>query len=667
MSRLPPLLALIAATFMLMAVAFADARPTVFYDSHSYDVMGRDLIETVRDYPASLQSKFMAHKKMGDWPVPTDRLVDPNVEGARSWFYGLLLHGTYLIGTLWLLAALQSFLAAWVIYLLWRTMAPKAPGWSYLAVVAAAVAGTSVSFFTTFAMPDIFAGIGGAAVVLILAQSDRLKRIEVLGLWAICAYSMMVHKSHWGVAIALALAGGILVKVLGLATQATVRRVLVVLSAALVASLAGMAADAAYQARTGYKLGHPPFVMARVLADGPGRDYMQYACAHGEAYTLCRYKANVGNSTDLILWSNRKKQGVFNVTNDLKVRRSLEDQEMRFVLGVLKFDPLGQARASLQDWFDQFIAFQVDDPLRNPSAYLRGRYWPTTVIPKLIPNFQACRPPGNCRPPFDSTVLEAWHGTVLAVSGLLLLWRMTRRDVRQALLRRGLKSGNDEPARLAAVVLLLLGVTVLNAAVCGILSGPFARYQSRVIWLIPVGAGLMACALPIGAPVLTTFTRRALGLGQNLWSRIQAQPVIGRFLPALNGHFIRFCVVGGLGFLVDFTVLHGVVHLGMDAVAGRWISVAAGMTATWLANRAWTFRHLAQAPQRSIIKEMLTYYAVQSVGAAANITVYTAMLLGMPALRSMLLLPMVAGTVVGLVINYLGSKHIVFRRRAGAS
>ncbi|MEI9889420.1 MAG: hypothetical protein WDN45_01150 [Caulobacteraceae bacterium] len=28
-----------------MSVAFADGRPTVFYDSHSYDVMGRDLIE----------------------------------------------------------------------------------------------------------------------------------------------------------------------------------------------------------------------------------------------------------------------------------------------------------------------------------------------------------------------------------------------------------------------------------------------------------------------------------------------------------------------------------------------------------------------------------------------------------------------------------------------
>src|SRR6185312_333648 len=162
MRRIPPLLALLAATLLLMSVAFADGRPTVFYDSHSYDVMGRDLIETVRDWPASNHNKYeaalkrgesveQAHKSMGAWPVPSDRMVDPQVEGARSPFYGALLHGTYVFGTIWLLAALQSLLAAWVCYLLWRTLAPKAPSWSYLAVMAAAAAGTSVSFYTTFA------------------------------------------------------------------------------------------------------------------------------------------------------------------------------------------------------------------------------------------------------------------------------------------------------------------------------------------------------------------------------------------------------------------------------------------------------------------------------------------------------------------------------------
>jgi putative flippase GtrA len=666
MSRLPPLLALLAATLLLLAVAFADGRPTVFYDSHSYDVMGRDLIETVRDYPDSTLNKFEHGRQMGDWPVPTDKLVDPNVEQARSWFYGLFLHGMHLIGTIWLLAAVQSFLAAYVIYLLWRTTAPQAPRWSYLAVVAAITVGTSISFFTTFAMPDIFAGIGGAAVILILAQGDRLKKLEIAALWAICVFSMMIHKSHWGAGLLMALGGGLLTSIMGLRTQAVVRRSLLLLSAVVLAWTCSSVVDGIYKSRTGYKLGHPPFVMARFLADGPGRAYMKYACGKGEDYALCKFQANVGASTDLILWSDRKKLGVFNIA-DLKTRQKLEAQEMRFVIGTVKYDPVGQLWASLNNWGQQFIAFQVDDPLRNPSAYLRGRYWPTTMLPKLIPNFEACRPPGDCRPPFNYAFLAGWHGTVLLVSLGLLIWRLAQKDVRQSVLSRGLKTG-EGPARLAAVVLLVLALLAINAAICGILSGPFARYQSRLIWLVPVAAGLTLCALPMG---YATLGSRGMGLwriGMGQWERLRTVPAVGRFLPPLDGHFMRFCCVGALGFIVDFTVLKTVVHLSLNPLIGRWVSFAFAVVATWLVNRAWTFAgHRKAHPERSLLKEFASYLAVQSLGFAANYAVFTGMILGLPVLDGRLLPPLVAGTAAGLVINYLGAKHFVFRRDEGAS
>src|SRR6185437_5146068 len=155
-------------------------------------------------------------------------------------------------------------------------------------------------------------------------------------------------------------------------------------------------------------------------------------------------------------WSNDKKSRVFNYATRPQ-RIALESEEMRFVLGTLKYDPVGQVLASLNDWGQQLIGFEVTDPLRDPGAFLRGRYWPTTVLPKLIPNFQACRPPGNCKPPFDYNLLYAWHGTVLVAVLLLLVWRLSLRDVRQAVWRRGLKDG-QEPARVAATVLLLTAV-----------------------------------------------------------------------------------------------------------------------------------------------------------------------------------------------------------------
>ena len=701
MRRIPPLLALLAATLLLMSVAFADGRPTVFYDSHSYDMMGRDLIETVRDWPASSRNKYEAALKAGQskeaaaksisaWPVPSDHQVNPQVEGARSPFYGALLHGAYLTTTLWGLAALQSFLAAWVIYLLWRTLAPRAPSWSYLAVIAGTVVGTSISFYTTFAMPDIFAGIGGAAVVLILAQGDRLKKLEIAGLWAVIAYSMAVHKSHWGTGLAVAFGGGALLWLLGLSTRSVVRRALLVVSAAAFAWMAGAVFDSVYESRVGHKLGHPPFVAARMLTDGPGRAYLAHACASpaqggAQAYVLCKFQANVRASTslklprelisNLILWSDRKTLGVFNIASWAE-RNGLEAEEMRFVLGTLKYDPVGQTLASLSDWGQQLVAYQVDDPLRNPNAYLRGTYWRTTMLPKLIPNFDACRPPGDCRPPFDYAILADWHGVVLAASLLLLAWRLSLKDVRQALGRRGLTTG-DESARVGATILLVAAVIVVNAAICGILSGPFSRYQSRLVWLVPVSAGLAACALPMGQERWLAVARRLWDGTAGLWERVRAQPVIGRFLPPLGGHFMRFCCVGLLGFLVDFAVLKTVLEaatlLGLDVasllakVAARLVSFSVAVVATWLVNRTWTFAGHAKGAGSSLLAEFGSYLTVQSVGFAANLAAYTAVLAGISAHSGHLLPAMIAGTAAGMMINYLGAKHFVFRRRARAS
>jgi hypothetical protein len=39
------------------------------------------------------------------------------------------------------------------------------------------------------------------------------------------------------------------------------------------------------------------------------------------------------------------------------------------------------------------------------------------------------------------------------------------------------------------VEIIFIGV-VLNAAICGVLSGPYDRYQARVIWLVPFAAAL---------------------------------------------------------------------------------------------------------------------------------------------------------------------------------
>ena len=54
----------------------------------------------------------------------------------------------------------------------------------------------------------------------------------------------------------------------------------------------------------------------------------------------------------------------------------------------------------------------------------------------------------------------------------------------------------DDPVfRASIAAVLLLTAVILNAAVCGAISGPFPRYQARIVWLFPAAALLFEIAV----------------------------------------------------------------------------------------------------------------------------------------------------------------------------
>jgi hypothetical protein len=69
---------------------------------------------------------------------------------------------------------------------------------------------------------------------------------------------------------------------------------------------------------------------------------------------------------------------------------------------------------------------------------------------------------------------------------------------------RGTPFGGD--SRLQALLWLVLATVIANAAICGALSGPSGRYQSRVVWLLPFM--LLVVALP---PIGAWIARRCQG------------------------------------------------------------------------------------------------------------------------------------------------------------
>jgi hypothetical protein len=476
----------------------------VFFDTDGYYLMGENLAQVIKSLPQAV----MTGGANLHTPVSDDDQIDIAIMGARSPYYGLLLFGADKIGGAWFLAAIQALAAAWMLYLMWRAAAPAAPGWSYYALAAGLSVGSTAPLFATFIMPDIFSGLAGLGLVLLLAYGDRMSRAAKAGVLLLMTASYSFHTSHALTALAALGPAVLLLAAFKAPLRRTLTGALLVLAALLVAALAGRAYSYAFEMRTGHALGRPPFLMARLLADGPGRDYLVKACTGPDQPLLvCRFRGQPLSRSDDILWEDKPGVGVFSAIKPPE-QLVMEQQEGAFVRGTLEAEPLGVIAAGLRNWGRQLVRISSHDPLRDPRAFLANEYWQTTRLVDLIPNARACKPLGpGCAPILRPTPLKWWHVAVILASGLYGLWRMSRPDVLAALADRR-EPWSREARRIAAACALLILVVVINAGVCGALSGAFSRYQARIVWLVPMAAGLIACALGAAPQLAARRARR---------------------------------------------------------------------------------------------------------------------------------------------------------------
>jgi putative flippase GtrA len=125
--------------------------------------------------------------------------------------------------------------------------------------------------------------------------------------------------------------------------------------------------------------------------------------------------------------------------------------------------------------------------------------------------------------------------------------------------------------------------------------------------------------------------------------------------------FLLFCVSGGLAFAVDAGLTQAWVSLaGLDPWSARALAFPVAVTCTWLFNRHFTFR-----PQRplSLPREWLLYVGTQLGGLSINLLTYAVLVALVPLVARWPVLGVAAGSVAGLLVNFLGAKHVAFADR----
>ena len=83
------------------------------------------------------------------------------------------------------------------------------------------------------------------------------------------------------------------------------------------------------------------------------------------------------------------------------------------------------------------------------------------------------------------------------------------------------------------------------------------------------------------------------------------------------GQFIKFCVVGGSGVLVDMTVLYLVADpttLAWNLTAAKVCSAEVALLNNFLWNEVWTFRCAAKCARGGWMRRLVGFHAICGVG-----------------------------------------------------
>lgn len=120
--------------------------------------------------------------------------------------------------------------------------------------------------------------------------------------------------------------------------------------------------------------------------------------------------------------------------------------------------------------------------------------------------------------------------------------------------------------------------------------------------------------------------------------------------------FVRFCVVGVIGFAVDAgATVYLTQSVDRDPLQARVVAFLLAATVTWALNRRFTFRSKAG------VSTWVPYVMLTAVGAAINLGIYLAWIRFAGEDAFGVLSGVGAGSIAALSFNFLASRKVFAR------
>jgi hypothetical protein len=385
----------------------------------------------------------------------------------RSELYSLGIFPFHWNVTPWPIVALNALLTSYVLWLTIRSIALRNTTRTFLAITALLSLFTSASWYVSLIMPDVLGAFLYLAIYLLIFARESLTRGERWALSLIALWSITAHSTHLMLALGLCI---LLALLLVFHWPPMAGRGIAVAHVAILVAIAAAAQTALHAylyGRPSLDGSRPPYLMARIVADGPGALYLRQHCATLN-WAICADVDRLPDNDDDFLWG---PAGIWGTADELTQKRLLAE-EMPLVRATLRTYPRQQIAVSWANFTHQLNDFGVNDFDNNT--------WMQNAIGSALtgsqPRYQRSLQAHDAVPSNAFTILQRW----VVIPSALVLTALVPWLVR------------NRRYRLLGLIAVVVPTLIANAFLTAVLSSSDSRYQARIIWLIPLLAALAA-------------------------------------------------------------------------------------------------------------------------------------------------------------------------------
>ena len=420
--------------------------PLVYADTASYYTLGEKII-------AMAENRITAAPDAGEALRQGAPLENPSgTEGLklRSIPYSIYTYVTAAspLG-LWLTCLIQATIVLFAVAALIPRIPTRARKPIAIGLVAIAFL-SSLPWFVSYAMPDLLAALVVVFYLLLLRPADGMSAKGRVLLAAIATGAVLAHYGN------IPLAAGLAAAVIG---WRWFEKSLALPVAALCFAPVVLAAAfnfASGKISTGEESIAPkrlPILLARSLEDGPARWYLQDACKM-DRYTICQLFEEIPDNVGSFLWG----EDGFRRATDAQVE-AIRAEEREILIEAFKRYPIAQSRALFGNAILQTVSVGT------------GELWPlgqneNAVLVDKVSNGGVRAEKNRLLLFFDViTSVATFFSIVFFV--YIIRWRKI-------------------PYSWRIMIVFVVFALLLNAAIFGGLSAPVDRYQSRIVWILPV-------------------------------------------------------------------------------------------------------------------------------------------------------------------------------------